>query len=95
MLAALRLVWRLLNPPPPLPASVRPWERRAAGVVHALLYLMLFLQLLIGFLQSNAADVPVALWGFLLLPPLIGPDEPLSETLIARIRSAAISWRSW
>jgi cytochrome b561 len=83
MLAALRLVWRLLNPPPPWPRSMRPWERKAAGVVHALLYLMLFVQPLVGFLQSNAANFPVVLWGFVLLPPLIGPDEPLSETLLA------------
>jgi cytochrome b561 len=82
VLAALRLVWRLLNPPPPLPGSVKPWERKAAGVVHALLYLMLFVQPLVGFLQSNAANFPVVLWGFLLLPPLIAPDEPLSETLL-------------
>jgi cytochrome b561 len=82
MLAALRLVWRLLNPPPPLPDSMRSWERKAAGAVHALLYLMLFVQPLIGFLQSNAANFPVVLWGVLLLPPLIGPDQPLSETLL-------------
>ena len=81
MLAALRLVWRLLHPPPPLPASMRSWERRAAGVVHALLYLMLFVQPLVGFLQSNAAGVPVVLWGSWLLAPLIGPDEALGETL--------------
>jgi cytochrome b561 len=82
LLAALRLVWRLLNPPPPLPAGMRPWERRAAGIVHASLYLMLFMQPLVGFLQSNAAGVPVVLWGFVLLPALIGPDEALGETLI-------------
>jgi cytochrome b561 len=82
LLAALRLAWRLLNPPPPLPASMKPWERKAAHGVHALLYLMLFVQPLVGFLQSNAANFPVVLWGFVPLPPLIGPDEPLAETLI-------------
>ena len=81
-LAALRLAWRLYNPPPPLPAAMRPWERWAAHAVHALLYLMLLVQPLIGFLQSNAANFPVVLWGVLPLPPLIGPDEPLAETLI-------------
>jgi cytochrome b561 len=82
MLAALRLLWRLSHPPPPLPASMRPWERRAAGVVHALLYLMLFVQPLVGFLQSNAANFPVVLWGLVPLPPLLAPDEPLAEILI-------------
>lgn len=81
-LAALRLLWRFLNPPPPLPASMKPWEHKVAGVVHALLYLMLLVQPMIGFLQSNAANSPVVLWGVLLLPPLIGPDDPLGETLI-------------
>ena len=55
---------------------MRPWERKAAVSVHALLYLMLFVQPLVGFLQSNAADVPVVLWGYLALPPLIPPDDP-------------------
>jgi cytochrome b561 len=82
MLAALRLLWRLLHRPPPLPASMPPWERRAAGAVHALLYLMLFVQPLVGFLQSNAANFPIVLWGLLPLPPLLGPDEPLAEALI-------------
>lgn len=81
-LAVLRLLWRFLNPPPPLPTGMKPWERRLAGVVHALLYLMLLVQPLVGFLQSNAVNFPVVLWGVLPLPPLIGPDEPLGETLI-------------
>lgn len=83
VLAALRLLWRLLHPPPPLPATMKLWERRAARLVRALLYLMLFVQPLVGFLQSNAANFPVVWWGSLPLPPLIAPDEPLSETLIA------------
>lgn len=82
LLAALRLLWRLFHPPPPLPATMQPWERKAAVAVHWLLYLMLFVQPLVGFLQSNAANFPVVLWGMVPLPPLIGPDEPVSETLI-------------
>ena len=82
MLTALRLLWRLSHPPPALPATMKPWERRAAGLVHGLLYAMLFVQPLIGFLQSNAVSFPVVLWGALPLPPLIGPDETLGETLV-------------
>jgi cytochrome b561 len=82
VLAAARLLWRLFNPAPPLPASVPPWQRTAARISHALLYLMLFAQPLIGFLQSNAANFPVVWWGAVRLPAVIGADEPLAETLI-------------
>lgn len=81
-LAAVRLLWRVFNPAPPLPASLKPWERTAAHTSHALLYLMLFAQPLIGFLQSNAANFPVVWWGFVRLPALIGSDENLGEALL-------------
>jgi cytochrome b561 len=81
-LAALRLLWRLFRPAPPLPASMPVWERAAARTSHGLLYALLFVQPTVGFLQSNAANFPVVLWGVLPLPALIGPDEPLSETLL-------------
>ena len=81
-LAALRLLWRLFHPAPPLPATMPAWERAAASTSHALLYALLFVQPTVGFLQSNAANFPVVLWGVLPLPAVIGPDEPLSDTLL-------------
>ncbi len=81
-LAALRLLWRLGHPAPPLPAGMPAWERTAARASHALLYALLFVQPVVGFLQSNAANFPVVLWGVLPLPALIGPDERLAETLL-------------
>ena len=78
----MRLAWRLRHPPPPLPAGLPAWERAAARVTHALFYLLLLVQPLIGFLQSNAANFPVVAWGVLPLPALIGSDEALGETLI-------------
>ncbi|MEM7023673.1 MAG: cytochrome b [Pseudomonadota bacterium] len=83
LLALLRLAWRFMHPPPPLPDTMKPWERSAAHLVHWLLYAMLFIQPLIGFLQSNAANFPVVLWGTVPLPALIGPDEPFSNTLLS------------
>lgn len=81
-LALARLVWRLFNPAPPWPATMPPWERSAATTVHVTLYAMLFVQPAIGFLQSNAANFPVVVWGAVPLPPLIGSDEALGETLV-------------
>jgi cytochrome b561 len=81
-LAVLRLCWRLTHPAPPLPAHMAPWERAAARTSHALLYAMLLIQPMIGFLQSNAANFPVVVWGVLPLPALIAPDEPLADRLV-------------
>jgi cytochrome b561 len=81
-LAALRLLWRVWHPAPPLPSTMPAWERAAARASHGLLYALLLVQPMIGFLQSNAANFPVVLWGVLPLPALIGPDQPLSETLL-------------
>lgn len=81
-LVILRLAWRLSHTPPPLPARLPAWERTAARAAHALFYVLLLVQPLIGFLQSNAANFPVVVWGTLPLPALIGSDEGLGETLI-------------
>jgi cytochrome b561 len=80
--AALRLLWRWRHPAPPLPPGMPGWERTAAKISHGLLYALLLIQPTIGFLQSNAANFPVVLWGVLPLPALIGPDEHLGETLL-------------
>ena len=81
-LVAVRLAWRLGHPPPPLPAGLPAWQRAAARTTHALFYLLLLVQPLIGFLQSNAANLPVVVWGVLPLPALIASDEALGEALI-------------
>jgi cytochrome b561 len=40
-LTLLRILWRLANPAPPHPASMKSYERAAAGAVHGLFYLLL------------------------------------------------------
>ncbi len=89
-LAVLRLVWRLISRPPPLPAEMPDWERAAARTSHALLYLLLFAQPLIGIAHSGAANFPVVVFGSFTLPALVGPDEALKKLL-----GAAHFWTSW
>lgn len=40
-LSILRLVWRLMNPPPPFPAAMPAWERTLARINHTLFYVVL------------------------------------------------------
>jgi cytochrome b561 len=81
-LVVVRLAWRLGHPSPPLPTGLPAWERTAARTAHALFYVLLLVQPLIGLLQSNAANFPLVVWGAVPLPALIGSDEALAETLV-------------
>jgi len=49
VLTAARVVWRLLNAPPPYPAGMKPWERHAAHFAHFMLYAAMVLMPLTGW----------------------------------------------
>ena len=82
MLAVLRLLWRSTNPTPPLPATLRPWERSLARLTHALLYLLLFAVPLAGWTMSSARGFPVSWFGFFTLPDLVPKNKALYEVLV-------------
>lgn len=76
LLSLMRLAWRLLAPPPPLPASVEGWARLAAGAVYGLFYVVMIGMPLTGWALSSASVIirfePIRLYG--LIPwPAIGP----------------------
>ena len=75
VLVAIRLVNRLLNPPPPLPDGMPPWQRFAALGSHVLLYVLMFAVPLVGWAMLSAARYPVVLYGSLQLPPIM-PQNP-------------------
>jgi cytochrome b561 len=81
----LRLVWKQINPPPPLdPAIPRPM-RVAAAAVHHTLYALLLIQPLLGFVMTNAFGFPMqggtAFLGVIDLPKFMEPAEALANTL--------------
>jgi cytochrome b561 len=53
-LTVARVVWRLLNAPPPYPAAMKPWERHAAHFAHFLLYAAMVLMPLTGWAILSA-----------------------------------------
>ena len=76
LLSLARLAWRLISPPPPLPASVAGWERRAALLVYGLFYLVMIAMPLTGWAMVSASQLififPMRLYG--VIPwPAIGP----------------------
>jgi cytochrome b561 len=76
ILVAIRLVNRLINPPPPLPDSLPPLQRVAAKASHVLLYALMFIIPLLGWGMLSAAPYPVVIYGSLRLPPIL-PQNPV------------------
>lgn len=75
-LLILRLCWRFLNPRPSPLAHHQRWEVRLASSVHALLYLLLGVVVISGYLISTARGQGVDVFGWFLVPALI-TDLPL------------------
>ena len=67
--AAARLVWRAMNPPPPLPGGSPPALESIGRLTHWLLYGLLVLMPVTGYLQS-ASGRPVSYLGLFNLPAL-------------------------
>ena len=80
-LVLLRLTWRLLNPPPALPGGMSDWERRAAEISHRLLYLLMLVMPITGWLMSSAKGFQTVWFGVLPLPDLLHKNPPLGEAL--------------
>jgi cytochrome b561 len=71
VLAAVRLINRLLNPPPPLPDDLPAWQRFLATASHLLLYSLMFLMPLVGWSMLSAGAYPIVVFGSIHLPPIL------------------------
>lgn len=83
LLTLLRLVLRWRNPPPPRPAGLPLWQARLAGLTQRLLYALLLLVPVAGYVRVRAGGFPVESLDALGLPPLV----PRSDTLAATAKA--------
>lgn len=81
LLIVARLAWRISHAPPPLPDSIPVWQQRAAQGLHLLLYVLLLVIPVSGWLMSSAKGVPVVYLGLVQLPDLVGKDKGLGDVL--------------
>ncbi|MGJ8536505.1 MAG: cytochrome b [Parasphingopyxis sp.] len=82
VLTLARIAWRIGHKPPPLPLSMRPWERSLARFTHFAFYLLLIGLPLSGWLWMSTYPAPFAYFGLFDVPlwPVAG-QEALGETL--------------
>lgn len=80
-LVIARLLWRATHRPPALPASMTKVQRIGAHAGHLVLYLLMFVIPVSGWLMSSAKGVPTVLFGLWPLPDLIQRNRELGDLL--------------
>ncbi|MBL1142368.1 MAG: cytochrome b [Proteobacteria bacterium] len=63
LLALIRLVWKLSSIQPALPDYIAPLQRKMATATHHLLYLMMFIQPVSGYISSSFSGYKTKFWG--------------------------------
>jgi cytochrome b561 len=78
-LSLAQLAWRLINPPPPLPAHMPAWERFAARATHGALYALMiglpltgWLYVSAGWMDDGPLEVTTRWFGLFVVPHLFG-----------------------
>ncbi len=80
LLSFVRLGWRLMHSPPPLPETMPGWEKLASRLSHWGFYVLMLGLPLSGWAMSSAGGYPISFFGLFQWPLLPGFGE-LSETM--------------
>jgi len=81
LLMLARIGWKLSNRGLPRPVPMARPQQIAAAAGHGILYLLLLVLPLSGWMMSSAAGYPTALFGLFQFPTLLGENHDLHETL--------------
>ena len=81
LLALFRIAWRVTHQPPPLPGSMPRLIQIAAHAGHHMLYMLMFLIPLSGWLMSSAKGFQTVWFGILPIPDLIEKNKLLGDLL--------------
>lgn len=74
LLAVIRLGWKMRSKSPALPDFVAPIQKKLATTTHHLLYLMMFIQPVSGYISSSFSGYKTKFWGIPL--PHWGSKQP-------------------
>lgn len=86
----LRVIWRLANTQPEPLSNHQRWEILAAHVVHGLLYLLLFVAMVSGYLISTLDGSSIDVFNWFSVPSLTGQMRSLEE-----IAGTVHYWATW
>ncbi len=82
VLALIMIAWNLYSRPPASVATLKPWERVAAKVMHLTLYAMMMAIPITGYMISTSAGAAVSIFGWFDIPALFAIGEKSREIAI-------------
>jgi cytochrome b561 len=69
--AVIRLLWRLTHGEPEPEDGLPPWQVASARLIHWLLYILLFVVPVLGWINASWRGMPVSVFGLFEMPKLI------------------------
>jgi cytochrome b561 len=78
----IRFLYRLTHPPVPLPDDVPPLQQLAAHVTHWMLYGLLIVQPLLGWIGTSAYPATITVFGLFELPSIWPEDRAFSDKVL-------------
>lgn len=79
MLAVIRLLWRLTHKVPALPDTMPAWQQVSSNIAHFILYALIFIMPLSGWLYSSAETYSVSWFNLFVFPDLVWDNDALAE----------------
>ncbi len=90
MVVLFRVVWRFANPvPEPLPTHTR-WEVISAHLAHMLLYILLFVAMVSGYLISTADGSSISVFNWFEVPSVTGQVKGMED-----VAGDVHYWSTW
>lgn len=90
MLMLVRFGWRLVNLQPVSASGHRRWEILAARAAHGLLYVLLFVATISGYLISTADGSAISVFGWFDVPSVTGRIKGMED-----IAGVVHYWVTW
>ena len=76
LVAVVRLIWRIMHGEPVPEDGLPPWQVASARIMHWLLYVLLFVVPILGWINASWRNMPVTVFNLIELPKLIGTRAP-------------------
>ncbi|WP_310621543.1 cytochrome b [Flexibacterium corallicola] len=78
---AIRLIYRVFDVPPPLPASIPFWQKALAQLTQSALYFILIANPLLGWYATSAYGAKINIFGLFTLPSIASKNREIASTL--------------